>query len=617
MSYTQAVVHKDFSITSSLPAAFVFVPVDKVSGRRICFFLKLVQTVILRPPVTAITLAVRLGKLLTWVPIKAGVYKLTGYHTEASDFFERSYLDTGKALRDLLFIPSVVRRAFQDMVARREIIMDDIPSRPAAKDKGGYLAVAHTDRTYQYSSYLHGCGSFTVIKPEIIGDHDAPSDGSLKTVMASHMFTPGIMAINFGTPNVATLVTEAGEKGSVKTSKIDAKSLWRDNMTYGDSRGRAQSGLFFVPKNLPEGALERFKTAAVKAAEVEVGGKKGRKDVTCVNTNCRVLQEAGFSIEGVAMDGVVFPNTLMEHLLFRRVFYTTTDRVKHRVHFDILNTTNKSLEEFATNVDTAVIGTRLRHRRRASDTDENKKARGVAAQAMIKSEQERIALAESEPEQKVREEGLGKRKITISVPSFLGNIAAQIWGRHTMFEVDLADKRDRIAQAFSEAGAVKLKPFPQKKPSCGTRLKRDFFFSRPMIGLLRRHMMGRADVIHLNAQDIFRKLKGTKGDKINYVLLDDKVVLARVQANGDTKEGIKKAADWALSKHALLAGRQAVHCSGEMWYDESSDSYIMNSDSGTYLPDARRVAIVAGLANEFFGDRFRVAEAETKQERAA
>ena len=101
------------------------------------------------------------------------------------------------------------------------------------------------------------------------------------------------------------------------------------------------------------------------------------------------------------------------------------------------------------------------------------------------------------------------------------------------------------------------------------------------------------------------------------MLLDDKVVLARVQANGNTKEGIKKASDWALSKHALLAGRQAVHCSGEMWYDESSDSYIMNSDSGTYVPDTGRVAIAAGLAEEFFGGRFRVQEAETKQEKAA
>jgi hypothetical protein len=66
----------------------------------------------------------------------------------------------------------------------------------------------------------------------------------------------------------------------------------------------------------------------------------------------------------VTIDDVVFPNTFIEHLMFRNVFFTDSSGIKHKVHFKILNTTEYSLEKFFENVDTAVVGTRLRHRER-------------------------------------------------------------------------------------------------------------------------------------------------------------------------------------------------------------------------------------------------------------
>lgn len=420
--------------------------------------------------------------------------------------------------------------------------------------------------------------------------------------MASHIFQSDMMAINFGTPNVATFVTEAQADGSVQTLKVDAYSLHRKEMEYHPTNGKIQSGVFLVPTNLPPEALERFKTAA---AEMQ-----GRKDFTCVNTNCRVLQKAGFSIEGVAMDGVIFPNTLIEHLLFRNVFYTDLAGNKHKVHFDILNTSQHNLEEFFDQVDMAVLGTRLRHRRRDADTEENKKARGEAAKALIAAEEARLAAAS--PDERADDEYLGQRKVTISVPSCLGDLVARFWGRHTMYEVDLSDRKEEIAAAFQGLGiqsereegeedrAVKLVPFPQERPSFVTRLKRDLFFSRFMIRLLRRHMMGHADTVQLHTQDLFKHLESTKGARLNYTLLDDKIVLARVQANGDSREVHRKTADWALSKHALLSGRAEVYCSGEIWYDEAEECFKMNGDSGTYLPSPDRVTIVVRLANEIF-----------------
>jgi hypothetical protein len=179
-----------------------------------------------------------------------------------------------------------------------------------------------------------------------------------------------------------------------------------------------------------------------------------------------------------------------------------------------------------------------------------------------------------------------------------------------MYELDLSDKQPEISAAFEELARTeegdetKLHPFPQEKTSWGTWLKKNIFFSGPMIHFLRRHMMGQADVVHLSTTGIFQHLKSMKGACLNYVLLDDKLVVAKVHANGDSNVGHKKAADWALSKHALLAGREDVYCSGEIWHDAVTDRFMMNGDSGTYTPTFQRVQEVVRLANEILGDKF-------------
>ncbi|GAB4230974.1 MAG: hypothetical protein Tsb0021_09180 [Chlamydiales bacterium] len=483
-----------------------------------------------------------------------------------------------------------MKRTFMDMISRKEDFVDDLK----CKSSEDYLKVPYTSNFQQFSSYLHGLKTFEVIKPTGITEFAATADGSLNTVMASHFLKPDMMAINFGCPNVATFVTEEQDDGSVQTIKVDAKSLKRAPMSYHPTNGKIQSGVFFVPKNLPEEALERFKAAAKNL--------EGRKDITCVNTNCRVLKDAGFSIEGAAMEDVFFPTTFMEHLLYRNVFYTDSQGVKHKVHFDILNTTKQDIESYLERVDTAVVGTRLRHKRRNADTEENQRIRGEAAKVLIAEEKNRL---QQMAVNSIKDDDLGRRKITVSVPSYLGNAIARIWGRHTMYEVDLSDKKEEIAQAFEELAAQRneestLRPFPQENPSLGTRLKRDFFFTRPVIRFLRRNMKGNEDTVHLQTQDLFNHLKSTDGDHLNYVLLKDKIVLARVKANGNSNEAHRKTADWALSKHALLANREEVYCSGEMWYDKNKDRFMVNDDSGTYKPSLERTQLVARLANTFF-----------------
>ena len=548
------------------------------------FALKSAQTILIYPITSTLQLSCRLVKLLTWDLAKAGALKILGYHNESSTSLEREYLKTVRVARDILFIPTIARSAFSDLLAKRDTAyLDDM----RARSPQSYLNVPYAKKLNLFSSYMYGPKTFEVIQPTEIQEFAAESDGALNSVMASHFLKPDVMAINFGIPNVAAFATEDKGDGSVQTVKVDAKSLKREPMVFHPTNGKIQSGVFFVPINLPAEALERFSAAAKKL--------QGRADFTCVNTNCRVLKEAGFSIEGKKMEDIFFPTTFMEHLLFRNVFYTDIAGHKHKIHFDIIKTTKDSLAEHFEKIDMAVVGTRLRHSRRNVDTEESRKARGVAAKALIAEEKMRIDRT-SPAEQDAS--NLTRRKMTISVPSHLGDVIARIWGRHTLFEVDLSDKKAMISQFFQDL--PKLSPFPQQKPSFGTRLKRDYFFSQPMINFLRRHMMGNRDTLFLNTQDLLNHLKSTQGEHLNYVILEDKVIVARINPTVKPEGVPQKVADWALSKHALLAERKPVHCSGELWYDKHKNRFIVNSDSGTYVPSTEHVKAAVNLVNTIF-----------------
>src|SRR5262249_29167971 len=130
-------------------------------------------------------------------------------------------------------------------------------------------------------------------------------------------------------------------------------------------------------------------------------------------------------------------------------------------------------------------------------------------------------------------------------------------------------------------------------------LKKVIFFSGPMIRFLRRHMMGRVDEVYLNTKDLFSHLKSIKEDRLNFAIEDEKVVFARVHPNANHGTA-GKTADWALSKHALIAGRKDVYVSGEVWYDEKAGYYMINDDSGTYEPEFARAEAAGRLVSEIF-----------------
>ncbi len=555
--------------------------------RRDHYAVKLAESIFVTPLVKSVRLAFNSIKLITFDAAKAGVWKIQGYHNKADAHFLHNYLHVAGIVRDIIFIPSIVKSVFKDLFSKGEPYFDDLPAAQPEK----YLSVPYKLHANIYSSRVHGRRGCGVIQPDGIREFAAESDGTLKTVMASHFFKPGIFAINYGEPNVNAFVTEKKADGSVQTVKIDAKSFEREPMSFHPTNGKIQSGVFLIPTNLPPEALERFKAAAEKL--------QGTANITCVNTTCRVLKKAGFSIEGKNLENVVFPSTMFEHFLFRNVFYTDSNGMKHKVRFDIINTTNETLEKHFEKVDMAVLSTRFRHMQRNADSAENKELRSKLAKEIIKEEENR--LRNSKPEEELAS-NFERRKMSISKPSWFGNLLSRWVGRHIFIEVDFSDKKTQFAKAFKNL--PKLTPFPQKKLDAVSWIKKYLLFSQTMINIIRRHIMGSSDDLFLNTKDLLNYLKSTGGARLNYAVMDGKVVLAKVNANNDTDSKLRNTADWIESKHAMLTKRsKEVYVSGELWYDTDHHKFMINSNSGTYQPSEEHVIAAAKLANEIFKTR--------------
>lgn len=549
-------------------------------------YAKLAEIILFRAPAAVADLAYRSIKVLIYVPLKAAVLVIRRRAGEAGDFIGEEAIKTLKAVRSVVVIPLKIGRVINDI--RAPIIQfKDSGRKLKPKD---YLSTDY-DVSFQYFSSEHFPNkNLKVIVPKGVEEMPAYTDPNLKAVMASDFLKPGIIGIGFGSPNV--FLFNSSEDG---LEVVNAKSFKREDMKYEDSKGKLQSGVFLIPTNLPENALKAFEEAAKTMA--------GRRDHTCVNTCCRVLKEAGFTMDGVPLEKCYLPTTLLENMLFRNLYYKG-----EKVHLDIINTTGLRLEEYFDKIDTAVLTTPVRHLRRSRDTEAAKKKRGEEAARIMKNQKERLKTAPLD----VKADEFKNREIKISVPSFWGNLAARFWGRHTVYEIDLSDKEKEIGNLFKNKS---LKPFPQKNPDFITRLKRDLFFSKRGIHFLRGHMIGRQDSVKMSSKDFLRMLRFSNGVRLNYALLNNKIIIGRVSV-ARKNEAHRKAADWALSKHALLANREEVCCAGEVWYDEKTDRFLLNNESGTYHPDRDSLEKTVGLAKEIFGcNAFAAAEQEKREEK--
>lgn len=552
---------------------------------------KLALSLLIKPPLALTILAYRTLKVLTYVPIMSILEGFARGKEAAWNFAAEEFLQAVKAARSIGRTRLKIARVINDIKAPTvQYTVNNVRIKPSE-----YLKTDYGISFHHFSSEHFSNRCFKVITPEHISEMPSYSDPSLKAVMGSHFFNPGLVGIGFGCPNLAIITTKPNqeaqgtEQNSTSITQVYAKSLMREDTTVGDTKGKLQSGVFFVPTNLPAGALEAIEEAAAKF----VGGR----EMTCVNTNCRILKAAGFTMDGLDLADSYMPTTFLEDMLFRNMYYNG-----QKVEFDIIKTTPLTLEEYFSEIESGIVTTPIRHWKRKHDTVEAKQARGAEASRIL-AEEERLLNENPKVDQGSDAfEGV----VRVASASCLGNFAAKFWGRHTVYELELSGEKDEILELFKNTF---LDPFPQKDPDLFTRLKRDWFFSDWSIRNLRRHLIGKQTPECMGSHDFIRLIKSSNGARLNYTLLPDRIILTRVHV-ATTKDIHRQAADWALSKHALISKRKKVCSAGEVWYDAKRGKIVFNKDSGTYRPDQSCAENTAFIANKKFNTDIFVVEPE-------
>jgi hypothetical protein len=418
----------------------------------------------------------------------------------------------------------------------------------------------------------------------------AKSDPGLNVVQLGDFLVETPLLIGFGLPNVFTVFPAETASNS---AKFAAKSLWRGDAEVVDTRGKIQSGILLLPTNLPPEAQENIFKSAQKHA--------GTRRATCVNSNCRVWTEAGFTVGGQPMDSYYMPFALLRDILDKGLEYKGQP-----VEFDLIRTTPEILEDAGLNVRKAVYTTLCRHTERAC-APLIEKARNNTYLARIKQGYHRtLGVLFSSPEKSLEEkrgeelpiryspdrEALPLYTLNVSAPTKFGALLRLLWGPHILFEMPLPAG---MVQRF--LNNKPLRPFPGKSPDFATRIKKRFLFSPVVVKFIRsqlaKEFQSFEGVSTSDLYDVLRTDSENYPNKYNFVVTSRGLTLMKI--------GIKmKYVDWILSKHVLNSGyAKDVHFAGEFWKGEDGSIYV-NGNSGTYKPTNEDLTHVVEMLQEIF-----------------
>lgn len=413
--------------------------------------------------------------------------------------------------------------------------------------------------------------------------------------------------LGFGVPNVYLAVP--GEQGGY--IKFAGKSLKRAPSVIEETRGFVQSGYQILFQGLPEHAAEKLRIAMAR--------HNGIKYWTCVNANCRVLEDAGFALAGTSrkLSSIYFPYALAKQLRLHGLTFEGQP-----VELTLVRTTTMDLEEYARTVIAAEFMTFCRHGQRNLEAKAkvSRLWKGVAAAVHAPAAVYRHFVPAAPPAPLVREiapalpgdvayeDGF---RVKASMPSKVGLLLRQFVGPHTLTEV----RQERVAA--TDFLSRHLQPFPQPNPGFVTRLKKRFLFSRPMIALLRFLMASKyaelGDATERDLYDMLRTDSAKKRNIYNFVVTNKRIVVVRTSVR-------MRLIDWVLSKHLVASGyldnpRSAagegdefVLCAGEVRKatvkvaelkgkvallenaeDDVVGAIIINGNSGTYQPSDEEV----------------------------
>lgn len=394
----------------------------------------------------------------------------------------------------------------------------------------------------------------------IIEEAPAVNYPGIQTIKINQIFKPGTVFLGFGLPNV--FVARINEQGEFV--KFDAKSMWRKKSTItSTTRGVSQSGIFFVLHDLSKEQVQNI----VDFAHANIG----KKDITCVHANMKVLEETGFSSGEIPLSHFYFPTPLMLHLIQHGIQFEGKD-----MDYTIVKTSPLKISQFQRRMDLAVAGTPVRHAMKATVSEEYRQSAIELNRAV---QQHNNKLFSGSPS--IDTQSMGRAFLaSISVVSNFGLILRKIWGSHNVYSLKF-DKNQlnspKVSDYFSHAP---LKAFSTPNPSFLTRFKSSFLFSKPVVNTIYGQMQeGTYDtwIAESQIKQLIPVHTEENANKFNYVLTDNQLILSKLNV-------MFSGVDWVLSKHVLLSHySDSVRCSGEFWQTPDGSFYI-NNNSGTYQP---------------------------------
>ncbi len=398
----------------------------------------------------------------------------------------------------------------------------------------------------------------------------------LKAFRLADVFAKPTFFLGFGRPNVYQAIPVEGAPDD-DVMIYAAKSLRRAPSELKDSRGWAQSGVLAVPRNLPPEAIGRL-MAAAKA-------RVGSRSWTCVNDNCKVLSDAGFTVGGESPSQYYFPMPFLQDLLRYGLEYKG-----EAVEFDLVRTTTGYLDDVRGSISKAVALTPCRHADRSCGQSAfvvGVKRLGRWTGSFFFSTKTVIEPLEEMVVRLPSSDDFRTFDVAVSEPSTLGTWLRTLWGPHAMFEVPLE------LETVNRFLPTVMKAFPQEKPSLFTRLKKNLLFSKPVVDFARSQLASRYRHFQAMSEkhlyDMLRTNSELLPNKYNLVVTGTKAIL--------TKNNIRMGmVDWILSKHVFVSGySDDVRFAGEVWKGLDGKIYV-SRNSGTYRPtDAQLQAVVEML----------------------
>jgi hypothetical protein len=400
----------------------------------------------------------------------------------------------------------------------------------------------------------------------------------IKVFKIDHVINENKIFLGFGKPNVFI-----GYKVNEKWYKFDAKSIKRAPSKITFTKGFAQSGLIFLIANTTTDMIENIQYESEKLV--------GTKNWTCVNSNCQVLENAGFTSGDIPLSNFYFPMPLARHIIKNGLYYND-----EKVEIQFIKTVQNYLESFGMSVIKSQWNILSRHTTRYL-REKRKKFKLLEKLNNLKYY---IFSKKVKIDDNIEDivtyfptdiECKNDLILTISRPSRFGILLRLIWGPHSFFSIE--QKNNTVEKYLPE----KLTAYENKKLTFVNLTKQYILFSKPVIKFIQRHLHKTEEVFENSSEkDLYNMLRThteNKPHKYNLVITGNKISIIKIEI----KYGI---VDWILSKHILLSGYSTdVRYAGEFWKSKDGEIYF-NNNSGTYAPSNQSIHNAKDFLKEIF-----------------